>query len=154
MDDRRHKRRGVTLLELLVVVFFIGVLAAVAIGRLGKTALGDFGAEGDARRLSLDLAQARRAAIATGDNHYVLFDIDAGNAVGCQLYRKAAGGDVAVDEYRGFPSQAVVTVSHGQAEFNFEGQALAAYQITLAGPNRTWQADVVPVTGAVRISEL
>ena len=126
MDDRRHKRRGVTLLELLVVVFFIGVLAAVAIGRLGKTALGDFGAEGDARRLSLDLAQARRAA----------------------------GGDVAVDEYRGFPSQAVVTVSHGQAEFNFEGQALAAYQITLAGPNRTWQADVVPVTGAVRISEL
>ena len=105
--------------------------------------------------MASDLIQARRRAIATGDNHYVEFTTSGGAATGYTLYQRVGGGGVqAVDEYRAFVQQETVNVSHSQAEFDFEGAALAAYQITFSGPDRTAQVTVVPVTGAVRVSEL
>jgi prepilin-type N-terminal cleavage/methylation domain-containing protein len=142
------------LLELLVVLTLIGIFAAVAAARLGPSPLQNFGAGADARRLALDLVQARRRAIATGDNHYLEFASIGGNVVGYTLYRRLSGGGVqAVDAYRTFAQQETVTASHVQAEFDFEGAALAAYQITFTGPGRTWQVSVVPATGAARVTE-
>jgi hypothetical protein len=47
-----------------------------------------------------------------------------------------------------------VTSSHPELEFTFEGAALAAYQVTIAGASHTWRASVVPITGAVRVIQL
>jgi Tfp pilus assembly protein FimT len=142
-------------LELIVVLILIGVFTAVAMARFGMDPLKNFASQSDARRLSSDLIQARRRAIATGDNHYVEFTSSGGAITGYTLYRRLGGGGVvAVDESRTFVQQETVGVSHSQAEFNFEGAALAAYQITFTGPDRTAQVTVVPVTGAVRVTEL
>jgi Tfp pilus assembly protein FimT len=145
----------VTLLELLVVLTLLAVFTAVAIARIGVNPLKNFASQSDARRLASDLIQARRRAISTGDNHYVEFITSGGVATSYTVYRRLDGGSVqAVDASRSFVQQETVSVSHSQAEFDFEGAALAAYQITFTGPDRTAQVTVVPVTGAVRVSEL
>lgn len=144
-------RRAVTLLELIAVVTILGLFTVVAISRIGPGTLYNFGARADARRLAVDLLQARRRSITTGDNHYLAFVVVGGDATGYTLYRRDGGGDVAVDSPHEFPGGVVVTTSHADAEFNFEGAALAAYEITLTGSEQTWQIDVVPVTGAIDV---
>ncbi len=144
-------RQAVTLLELIAVVAILGIFAVVAISRIGPGTLYNFGARADARRLAVDLLQARRGSIATGENHYLAFTVVGGEATGYALFRRKAGGDVAVDTPHEFPGNVVVTTSHADAEFTFEGAALAAYQIELTGPEQTWQVDVVPVTGAIDV---
>jgi hypothetical protein len=142
-------------LELLAVLALLGIFAAVAAARLGPAPLKNFASHADARRLALDLLQARRRAIATGDNHYLEFTSSGGQTTGYTLYRRLSGGGTqAVDAPREFSHQETVTASHSQAEFNFEGAALAAYQVTFTGPDRAWRVTVVPATGAVRVVEL
>lgn len=147
----RMTRRAVTLLELVAVVAILGIFMLVAISRIGPGTLANVGARADARRLAVDLLQARRRSIATGENHYLAFAVVGGKATGYTLYRRKAGGDVAVDSPHEFPGNVVVTTSDAAAEFTFEGAALAAYRITLTGPQQTWQVDVIPVTGAVDV---
>ncbi|MBM3999566.1 MAG: prepilin-type N-terminal cleavage/methylation domain-containing protein [Planctomycetes bacterium] len=150
---RQPRRRGVSLLELLVVVTLMGIFASVAAARFGPTLFGDFGSRSDARRVSLDLLRAQRAAIMTGDNHFLEFTTQGGKTTGYQIRRVVESGSEPADAFREFTKEVAVTVSHPRAEFNFEGQALAAYQVRLAGKNRSWSVTVVPVNGAVRVVE-
>ncbi len=153
-DGPDTARRAVTLLELLAVVAILGIFAVIAVSRIGPDALQNFGARADTRRLALDLLQARRRSIATGENHYLAFAGGGGPTTGYTLYRRSASsGNIAVDEPHAFPGDVVVVTSHAEAEFTFEGTALAAYQVTLVGPQQTWQVDVVPVTGTARVTQ-
>jgi Tfp pilus assembly protein FimT len=149
------RRPGATLLELAAVLGLIAIFVALAAARLGPLTMGNHRAAADARRLALDLLQAQRRAIATGDNHYVEFDMSGPNALAYTLYqRNSGGGATAVDAERTFPASLIVTPSHSAAEFNFEGSALAAYQVTLSGADRNWRVTVVPLTGTVQVEEL
>ena len=143
-------------MELLAVVIILGVFAAVAASRLGPGTVVNVGARTHAQRLAVDLLQAKRRSIATGENHYLAFTTGGGGSVtGYTLYRRSVSqGNVAVDEPYQFPSDVVVWVSHNEAEFTFEGSALASYQVSLAGPEQTWQVDVVPTTGLARVAEV
>lgn len=141
-------------MELIAVVSLIGILASVVMFRLGTGGVGDFGAQGLADRITWDLKIAQRASVSTGDNHYLSFTVSGGKVTSYRLYRKASGGDVVADAVRDIPDEVVVTVSSSTAEFDFEGAAQAAYQITLAGPHRSWRLAVVPVTGSIQTTEL
>ena len=146
---------GVTLTELIAVVIILGITTMIALGRLDPRSLANLGSEIDARRLALDLLSIQRRAISTGDNHYLEFDSDGlGGLLGYTLYWDSVAGPVEVEAHRTFTSGLTVTGTDLRAEFTFEGIALGAYQYTLAGPNRTRQVTVVPVTGAVRVVEL
>jgi type II secretory pathway pseudopilin PulG len=140
-----------TLLELIAVVTILGFFAIVTISRIGPGTLTNFGARADARRVAFDLLQARRRSISTGDNHYLAFAIAGGEATGYTLYQRSGAGDTAVDTPYLFPSSVIVTTSATNAEFTFEGTALAAYQIDLTGPDQTWQVNVVPVSGFIDV---
>ncbi len=133
------------------VVLIMGVLAAVLVARNGLGTVRNLAAQGAARLISLDLLQAHRRAISTGDNHYLQFTSSGGQVTGYQLFRRAAGGDVAVDDFRAAPDGVTITVSHAMMEFEFSGAALAAYQATVVGPRQTWLVEVTPATGAVRV---
>jgi hypothetical protein len=137
------------------VLGLIAIFVALAAARLGPHTIGNYRAAADARRLALDLLQTQRRAIATGENHYLEFAMSGGTALSYTLYQRNSGGGVtAVDTTRTFPDSLTVTPSHSIAEFNFEGAALAAYQVALSGPDRDWRITVVPLTGAVRVEEL
>ena len=151
---RRANHRGFTLAELIAVVTILGIVAAIAIGRTGPAVLSDLAAHTDARRLAIDLLAAQRRSIATGDNHYLSFTQASGRFTGYSVTRVTASGDVVVDSVRQFSAGLTVTGTHARAEFTFDGSALANYRYTLAAPDRTWQVEVVPATGAVRVWEL
>ena len=61
----------------------------MAVTRYGTTTIADVGAQGFARRLALDCSQARRRAIATGDNHLLRFTLSGGKATQYASYRRS-----------------------------------------------------------------
>lgn len=131
----------------------VALLAAAGFARFGSSTLENLGADGCARRFALDLMQARRRTIATGDNHYLQLTVASGKVTTYTLFRRAAGGSVAVDQATAIPSGVNVTASHTALEFDFDGAALAAYSISIAGPKRSWTVSTVIATGAVRTVE-
>jgi Tfp pilus assembly protein FimT len=137
-----------TLLELAAVVLIVGLLGVMAATRFGNNAMADVGAQGFARRLALDCSQARRRAISTGDNHLLRFSFSGSNATQYGLYRRQGGSTTLVDEVHPVPSSVTVaTAGTTDMEFNFTGEALASYTITVTGPDRTWTVTVPQVTG-------
>jgi len=142
----------VTLLELLAVVTLLGIFASVAMMHFGRSLFADFGAQAAARQLSLALLQSQRAAIATGNNHYVAFD--SSTPTSYRIFRRLDSGQTLVDGPHELSADVVAIVSHTSMEFTFEGQALAAYSLTLEGENRSWSMSVVPISGAVQVTEI
>jgi prepilin-type N-terminal cleavage/methylation domain-containing protein len=143
-------RRAFSLLELISVLAIVALLAAAGVTRFGSGTLENVAAEGFARKLALDLMQARRRTIATGDNHYLQLTVVGSNVTAYTMYRRASGGDVIAEQTRTVPSGATVATSHSTLEFDFGGASLAAYAITVTGPNRSWSVSTTMATGAVR----
>jgi hypothetical protein len=136
--------------ELIAVVVLLGLLASAGVMRFGFSTVDNLSGEGFARRLALDLIQARRRTIATGDNHYVLLSPSAASITSYAMYRRASGGDVVVEQSRTRPSGVTASSSHATLEFDFDGAALAAYYVSVVAPNRTWTISTVMATGAVQ----
>lgn len=149
----RPPRAGFSLLELSVVLTLLGILATVGMTRYGQTTLGNLGAQGDARQIALDLLQAQRRAISTGNNHSLRLSPSYGPAESYTLIEQTGSGDVVVDGPHTIPAGVAVTTNYSDLEFTFEGSALASYEVTVAGPQRTWKVIVVPVTGTIRVLE-
>jgi Tfp pilus assembly protein FimT len=137
-----------TLLELAAVVFIVGLLGVMAATRYGSSTIADVDARGFAQRLALDCAQARRGAIATGDNYLLRFTLSAGQATQYALYRREGVSTNQVDSVHAVPADVTVTTGGvTDVEFTFTGEALAAYTITVQAPDRTWTVTVPQVTG-------
>jgi type II secretory pathway pseudopilin PulG len=147
MARRAPARRAMTLLELAAVVFIIGLLGAMAATRYGSFAIADVDAQGFSQRLALDLSQARRRAIATGDNHLVRFTVVSGNVTQYAIYRRQGASTNLVDSVHPVPGNVTVTTSANDAEFTFTGEALASYTVTIQAPDRTWTVTVPQATG-------
>jgi prepilin-type N-terminal cleavage/methylation domain-containing protein len=148
---RPPKRRAFSFTELIAALAIIGLLAVAGITRFGTSTVENLGAEGFARKLALDLQQARRRTVATGDNHFLLLNVVSSKVTSYTMYRRAAGGDVVAEQMRTVPANVNVTTTHTTLEFDFGGASLAAYSIVVAGPNRTWTVSTVIATGSVQI---
>jgi hypothetical protein len=110
--------------------------------------MADVGAQGFARRLALDCSQARRRAIATGDNHLLRFTTSGGQASQYALYRRQGVNTTLVDDVHAVPADVTVTTAGAtDLEFTFTGEALASYTVTIQAPDRTWTVTVPQVTG-------
>jgi hypothetical protein len=136
-----------SLLELAAVVFILGLLGVMAATRYGSSAVADVDAQGFAQRLALDCSQARRRAIANGDNHLVRFTIFGGNATQYALYRRQGASTNQVDSVHPVPANVTVTTSATDVEFTFTGEALASYTVTIQAPDRTWTVTIPQATG-------
>ena len=58
-----------------------------------------------------------------------------------------------VDGPKALPTDVTVTVSSNTMVYNFEGGAAANYWIRLVGQSQSWRLDVVPITGAIRVTQ-
>jgi prepilin-type N-terminal cleavage/methylation domain-containing protein len=148
MARQAAARRAMTLLELSAVVFIIGLLGAMAASRYGGSTIADVDGQGFSRRLALDCSQARRRAIATGDNHLLQFAISGGEATQYAIYRRQGASTNLVDQVQAVPADVTVTTGGASnVEFTFTGEALTSYTITVQAPDRTWTVTVPQVTG-------
>src|SRR6476659_4689566 len=145
---RASPRRAMTLFELIAVVFIIGIVSAMAVTRYSTTTLADIGATGFARRVSLDCAQARRRAIATGDNHLLRFTLSGGNATQYGLYRRSGASTTLVDDVHAVPANVTVTTGGvTDVEFQFTGEAIASYTVSITSADRSTTVTIPQVTG-------
>lgn len=141
-------RRAMTLFELIAVTCIIGIVAAMAVTRYSPNTIADVGAQGFARRVAFDCLQARRRAIATGDNHLLRFTLSGGNATQYAVYRKVSGVPTLVDDVHAVPANVTVTTGGvTDVEFQFTGEALASYTVTVTAPDRTRTVSVLQATG-------
>lgn len=156
MKARSHyQRHGVTLLELVMVITLMGILAAVGTARFGRSAFANFGSQGEARGVSLAMLRAQRAAIKTGDNHFLQFNaVSPTAATQYSVMSRTGGGTALVEGPITFSTDVQVVPSALEMDFNFEGEAAGAYQITFSGSGRTWRLNVVPITGAVIVADV
>lgn len=156
MINRRHGRRhGVSLLELVMVVTLMGILAAVGVSRIGRSALANVGSYGEAHSLSLSMLRARRSAITTGDNHFIQFNAASPDAATqYSLMRRTGSGNTLIEGPHILNEDVTVIPSTAEMDFNFEGEAAAAYQVDFNGNGRNWRLNVVPVTGTVDVAEV
>ena len=137
-----------TLYELIAVVFIIGIVSAMAVTRYSTTTLADIGATGFARRVSLDCAQARRRAIATGNNHLLRFTLVSGNATQYGVYSHVGSTYTLVDDVHTVPANVTVTTGGAtDVEFQFTGEANASYTISITSPDRSKTVTIPQVTG-------
>lgn len=148
MARRAAARRAMTLFEIIAVTFIIGIVSLMAVTRYSATTVADIGAQGFARRVALDCSQARRRAIATGDNHLLRFTLSGGNATQYALYRRISGVATLVDDVHAVPANVTVTTGGvTDLEFQFTGEALASYTVTVTSTDRTRTVTVPQVTG-------
>jgi hypothetical protein len=137
-----------TLLELAAVAFIVGLLGVMAATRYGASAIADVDAQGFAQRIALDCSQARRRAVATGDNHLLRFTLVGGEASQYALFRRQGANTNQVDAVHTVPTDVTVTTGGAtDVEFTFTGEALASYTVTIQAPDRTWTVTVPQVTG-------
>ena len=144
-----QRRRAFSFVELTAVVAILGVVALISVGRFASGTLQNCAAEGYARQIAVDMLQARRRTISTGDNHYLSLTESGGAVTSYVMWRRASGGDAIVDATKTTPFGVTVTASSSTLEFDFDGASLAAYMVTVAGPNRTWTITTTIATGAV-----
>lgn len=120
--------------------------------------LTNMGAQSECRRLALDLLQSQRSSISTGEAHGIVFVASGGSITGYRVVRGlewngtsyvTGGATVDVDAPRTFAQDLNVTATHAVLGYSFEGQAGGAYRVTLTGPHREHQIEVVPITGAI-----
>lgn len=149
---RSSGRRAFSLVELIAIVAIIGLLATAGLMRYGAGTVQNLSGDAFARKLALDLIQARRRTIATGDNHYLLLAPTADSMTSYRMWRRASGGDVVVDQTQAVPSGVTCSASHTTLEFDFDGAALAAYTATVVAPNRSWTVSTVMATGTVQVT--
>ena len=146
--------RAFSLLEVIAVVTLIGIVSLAAISRFGNSALENLSAEGYARLLQRDLLQARQRTAATGDNHYLSLTTSGSDVTTYTMWRRASGGDVAVDQPRATPTGLTVSTSHTTLEFDFDGSSLGSYVVTAAGPDRSWQVTTISATGLSQVADV
>ena len=142
-------------MELLAVMAILGVMVSAGFAVLRLDSTGNLGAETVAHTLATDLQHARRLAIRTGDDHYLVFTTSGGSITGYTIYD--GNTTSAADAYRQIPDTVTVTISPAGSQspsLTFEGQASSSFTLTLAGPGRTFTVSVLAATGRPVVAEL
>lgn len=147
-------RRGMSLWELTAAATVMAIVAAIVVGSNGRTLIGNYSSQADARRVGLALLQAKRRTISSGVTHGVQLHSSGGSITSFSVVSIVAGVPAVVDGPTAFSGNLTVTSSHTQLTYDFEGKAGAAYWVLLAGPSITWRIDVTPLTGAVSTTRL
>ena len=146
-------RRGVSLLELALVVVLIGIFTAVAANR-SDGAFEDVQVRTQARTVAGLLRTARRRAILTGRDSGLRY-VRTGTRISAVVPVERVGAAlVDTDDPVAVPDDIKAFTSATDATFDFEGLGPAAgHAVNFVGPNRNWDIYIPPSSSAVRVFE-
>jgi prepilin-type N-terminal cleavage/methylation domain-containing protein len=97
---RKKREKGVTLVEMIMVLVLVGIAYAIAAPRIGA-ALNTLRLNGAAQKISADIRYAREMAISRHETYGIEFD-QAGNSY--QVFQLSGSVKITVlDPYRGTP---------------------------------------------------
>lgn len=155
MINRRTARRAAyTLIEVVAAAGIMGLVATLAVSSVRLASLGNYGADADTRKLAMVLHDARRRAIASGDNHLVKWRTAGRKILGYGVYRRRGRRLEQIDEDFFFSRDVRVSVSprRRMPEFRFEGDAVRSFTIRIRSRERRWKLTLVQAGGGILVT--
>jgi Tfp pilus assembly protein PilE len=146
-DKKRKFLTGFTVVELLLIVLFLGIFAVIAVPRLRFTALYGKQADADARKIVTDLRRTRTLAISNAVAHpdgYML------EVTGSSSYRISIINGAIVDTL--MIDSTITCIDGPQFRFGPLGspQSGSGTQLTVSAGEKTFTITVTSATGTVK----
>ena len=151
-----RQKKAVTVIELLLIVLFLGIFAAIAVPRFNFSAILKQKADTTARKIVTDLRRARRLAISdaanntdgfalnmTGGSPYTGYEI-----VNLNTSTTITNGTFSIDS-------AISCTGGDEFQFGPLGNLLAGSdtQLTVAAEEKTFTITIISATGTVKCVE-
>lgn len=151
---RGHRSHGFTLAEVTAAMVLTALLAAVASRPFGRGSLAAVDAESAAAELALTLQSLRQQAILTGREHGVRLVRRSSRIRRVDAWQSVNGKRVPLATRLDIDFEAVPATSPlREMGFTAEGTATIGGIIEFTTEHRTWQVQVLSLTGVVRVSE-
>lgn len=150
-----QKRTAFSLVELLIVVMFLGIFAVIAVPRFNFAIVSKHKAEAVARKLVTDLRRTRQLAISDAANNSVGYELKMAGSVPYTAYEiKNLKTLAAVDS---LTTGGVTINCPGGSEFKFgplgELKSGSATQMVISAQGKTFTITIIPATGLVKCTE-
>jgi prepilin-type N-terminal cleavage/methylation domain-containing protein len=150
-------RKGLTLIELIIVVLIIGALAFIAVPRLIMATVALGGSNTGAERIAAAIRQSRTLAISKALNNPQGFELDMTNIVsgsytGYQIVNVQTND---VNETGTIPANVTCT-GNGNGKFQFGplgSRTGGTGSLTISGGGKTYVISVVTGTGMVKCTQ-
>lgn len=151
----RKSTRAFSLIEMMMVLLFMGILASIAIPRINFATLTKQKVDTVARKIVTDLRRTRRLAIsnaATNSSGYVLYMVGSAPYSSYEIRNRLDSSTV---DTHSIPSD-IITGGGILFRFGPLGNLLAGSStgLKVAGEGRGFVIAVVPATGIVKCSEV
>ena len=146
--------KAFSLVEMVMVVLFIGILAAITVPRLNLAVITRYNAETTAKKLVTDLRRARRLAVSDAVNNGDGFSL---KLIGTNPYTSYEIVNIktatTVDSLT-FDPEVTVTGTSDQFDFGPLGNLTSTYtQITVSAEGKTFTITITPATGTIKCVE-
>lgn len=155
-DNTKHLKismknnHGFTLIEALLIILLIGILAAIAIPRMGSS---EKSAYSSARQIVTDLRYTRTLAVTTGQKHYLKLLPAGGPYTSYKIYKDEVDPtvDVQIGDKRKISTKVNCTSTLGEFNFNYLGIGTAGLDglITIIDGTYTYKVSVNASTGRI-----
>ena len=149
---RRARRRGFSLVELIIVLAITTIALTVGAIRLGRLSVTSSEGERVARRFVADLRLAHSQAVAEANDHFLWLNTGESKYISYAMFRDGSPA-VQVAPTWVLPDCVALTGPAPKPTFHPGGDADASYTYTVTTPGRSWQIDVVLATGLVTLVE-
>jgi len=154
--EMAEQRKAFSLVELVIIVLFVGILTAIAVPKLNFAVISKNKADTTARKLVTDLRRSRALAIsdaAENDEGYQLKMTGAGFYTGYEIENRDT--EATVDSHT-FDSEVTVTCL-GSPRFNFAPlgniDGGSGTHIAVSGGGKTFTITITPATGMIKCTE-
>jgi Tfp pilus assembly protein FimT len=149
-----RQKGAFTLVELILIVLFVGILAFIVVPRMNLSAISKQKAETTARKIITDLRRTRRLAISDAANNTAGFALKMTGSspyTGCEIENLDTAETVDTHTIN-----STITCTGG-SEFNFGplGNLLSGSdtQLSVEAPGRTFTITITSATGMIKCTE-
>jgi type II secretory pathway pseudopilin PulG len=149
-----EKRGAFTLVEVIVVVMFVGILAVIAVPRLNFAAISKRKADTTARKIVTDLRRTRRLAISDAANNIAGFALNMTGSAPYMAYEIVNLNTLATVDSQAVDSDVSCA---GGATFQFSSlgslKVGSDTQLTVSSGGKTYTITIISATGTVKCVE-